>query len=473
MDHQLAVLTMNVWGLPGIFAKQKKKRLNALANYLNDNNYDFVCLQELWCKADFNVLKFKCRRALPYAQYFHSGVFGSGLAIYSKWPIMKTYYNQWSLNGYVHMLHHGDWYGGKGVALAQIAYKDLVINVYNSHLIAKYSDNDCYLVHRIVQAFDTGLFVDLTSPSADLTIFCGDLNSTPNDLCFKLIKAIGHLEDSYYAKDTHNKERCGTYGCPSNTFSGIYSYLNNETCGDRIDYILYRTDRYYQAEAISYNLPMDFSIPGELFSYSDHEAVEAVIKLNKKSHFCDFPKTGYDTNLIKSALKKCLHGERELGLNRFRYVILSIMLLTMLMAFQYFYPSLTFYFYIFLIPTIIYNIFLFTIWYKLELNGITSAKIQMQILIQLNRDTIAFYRDVLNEENVEEIDAQSSSFSEEAAHRTESQTTTTTYATMKSMESLAAPKRSQSTTVMTLGYDRIATESSSVHHDGDENKKNL
>lgn len=47
------------------------------------------------------------------------------------------------------------------------------------------------------------MFVDLTSPSADLTIFCGDLNSTPNDLTFKLIKAIGQLEDTFYAKNTN------------------------------------------------------------------------------------------------------------------------------------------------------------------------------------------------------------------------------------------------------------------------------
>lgn len=34
----------------------------------------------------------------------------------------------------MHMLHHGDWYGGKGVALAQIAVNEIIVNVYNVHV---------------------------------------------------------------------------------------------------------------------------------------------------------------------------------------------------------------------------------------------------------------------------------------------------------------------------------------------------
>ncbi|XP_073994790.1 neutral sphingomyelinase [Rhodnius prolixus] len=391
MELQLSVLSMNVWGLPEVFAKEKKKRLSAIANYLNEGNYDVVCLQELWCIGDFKLIKSICNLTLPYAQYFHSGVFGSGLAIYSKWPILKIYYNQWSLNGYVHMLHHGDWYGGKGVALAQIAVNEIIVNVYNVHLIAKYGDDDCYLVHRTVQAFDTAMFVDLTSPSADLTIFCGDLNSTPNDLTFKLIKAIGQLEDTFYAKNTNDKEPFGTYGCPSNTFSGTHSFGNDESLGIRIDYILYRTDSNYKAEAVSYNLPTNFSpIPGEIFSYSDHEAVEAVIVVNKIPGIKDAeerPKTVRATKLIKDACECCHNGELNLEMTRLRYMILAIVLMITLFNFVYFFPSFSFCYFLVFIPLILYYTFLFTIWYKLELNGITSAKIQMLILIPFNWPT--------------------------------------------------------------------------------------
>lgn len=58
-------------GLPEVFAKEKKKRLSAIANYLNEGNYDVVCLQELWCIGDFKLIKSICNLTLPYAQYFH------------------------------------------------------------------------------------------------------------------------------------------------------------------------------------------------------------------------------------------------------------------------------------------------------------------------------------------------------------------------------------------------------------------
>lgn len=63
----------------------------------------------------------------------YSGVAGSGVCILSRFPIHDVLFHQWPLNGYVHKLHHGDWFGGKGVGLCQVYYNDLLINVYTAH----------------------------------------------------------------------------------------------------------------------------------------------------------------------------------------------------------------------------------------------------------------------------------------------------------------------------------------------------
>lgn len=99
------------------------------------------------------------------------------------------------------------------------------------------------------------------------------------------------------------------------------------------------------------------------------------------------PKTVRATKLIKDACECCHNGELNLEMTRLRYMILAIVLMITLFNFVYFFPSFSFCYFLVFIPLILYYTFLFTIWYKLELNGITSAKIQMLILIPFNWPT--------------------------------------------------------------------------------------
>lgn len=44
-------------------------------------------------------------------------------------------FHAWSVNGYVHRIHHGDWFGGKGVGLCKILVQDnYPVNVYIAHV---------------------------------------------------------------------------------------------------------------------------------------------------------------------------------------------------------------------------------------------------------------------------------------------------------------------------------------------------
>jgi sphingomyelin phosphodiesterase 2 len=62
-------------------------------------------------------------------------VFGSGMCIFSKYEIENVFFHQWPVNGYVHKLHHGDWFGGKGIGLCRVKHeKGISVNIYSAHV---------------------------------------------------------------------------------------------------------------------------------------------------------------------------------------------------------------------------------------------------------------------------------------------------------------------------------------------------
>jgi len=50
-----------------------------------------------------------------------------------------------------------------------------------------------------MQAFDTANFIRVTSAGSDLAVLAGDLNSNPNDICYKLICLGANMIDTYSA----------------------------------------------------------------------------------------------------------------------------------------------------------------------------------------------------------------------------------------------------------------------------------
>jgi sphingomyelin phosphodiesterase 2 len=56
-------------------------------------------------------------------------------------------------------------------------------------------DNDEYLAHRVVQAFDTAQFIKLSSSPGEISLVAGDLNTEPSDNAFQIIKRVTGLHD--------------------------------------------------------------------------------------------------------------------------------------------------------------------------------------------------------------------------------------------------------------------------------------
>ncbi len=139
---EINVITLNCWGLKYI-AKFRKERLLEIAKRLAtaDPVPQIVGLQECWTQFDYQVIRKETKHILPYGKFYHSGMFGGGLAILSKWPIEESSMFRYSLNGRPTAFFRGDWYVGKGVACARIRYgsgpKDIV-EVFTTHVSSIY-----------------------------------------------------------------------------------------------------------------------------------------------------------------------------------------------------------------------------------------------------------------------------------------------------------------------------------------------
>src|SRR3569833_239304 len=86
LPTEITVITLNCWGLKYI-SKLRNERLTEIGRQLAKASPapEIVALQECWCQEDYRSIRRETRFILPYGKFYHSGVFGGGLAILSKW----------------------------------------------------------------------------------------------------------------------------------------------------------------------------------------------------------------------------------------------------------------------------------------------------------------------------------------------------------------------------------------------------
>lgn len=145
MPAELNVITLNCWGLKYL-AKFRNERLEEIGKRIAvaDPVPHIVGLQECWTQEDYQVIRTLTKHILPYGKFYHSGIFGGGLAILSKWPIEESTMLRYPLNGRPTAFFRGDWFVGKGVACARIRFgtglKD-VAEVFTTHV--RYVEDGC------------------------------------------------------------------------------------------------------------------------------------------------------------------------------------------------------------------------------------------------------------------------------------------------------------------------------------------
>ncbi|KAH7171154.1 Endonuclease/exonuclease/phosphatase [Dactylonectria macrodidyma] len=201
LPTELNLLTLNCWGLLHISAL-RTPRLDEIGRQLAllAPTPQIVALQECWTQDDYRAIRRHTRQVLPYGKFYHSGAFGGGLAILSRWPIEESTMVKYTLNGRPTAFWRGDWYVGKGVACAKIRFgprrKD-VIEVFNTHTHAPYESepNDSYICHRTAQAWEMSKLLRGAAERGHLVVAMGDFNMLPLSLAHRLITAHAPVRD--------------------------------------------------------------------------------------------------------------------------------------------------------------------------------------------------------------------------------------------------------------------------------------
>ncbi|CAK7202788.1 phospholipase C type enzyme [Sporothrix eucalyptigena] len=219
---EISALTLNCWGLKYISALRTERlaeigrRLALLAAPLESSSsspspsevpLSIVALQECWCYEDFAAIHNLTRHALPYAKFFHSGVWGAGLAVLSRWPITQTTMTPYSLNGRPTAFWRGDWFVGKGLASATVRVSDkTTLEVLVTHTHAPYEGgqpDDSYLLHQLAQTWEAGKRIRAAAERGRLVLAMGDFNMTPDSLPYQtLYLGAGNGEEGLSPKST-------------------------------------------------------------------------------------------------------------------------------------------------------------------------------------------------------------------------------------------------------------------------------
>ncbi len=186
--HELSVVTMNVKDMLWL-SDDRRLRMDRIAELLVELSPDVVCLQEGFVAGDISLIREPLRDiGLSFAMDYPSGVVGSGLWIMSRFPIHGTAFKRFSKNGVFHDTRGGDWWAGKGVALARLELsEDKFLDIYNTHMICNLGPQELR-AHRMDQAREFARFVAGSTPDSIPAILMGDFNCGPGSTEFNLIE---------------------------------------------------------------------------------------------------------------------------------------------------------------------------------------------------------------------------------------------------------------------------------------------
>ncbi|KAK8049748.1 hypothetical protein PG994_011478 [Apiospora phragmitis] len=185
---ELNIITLNCWGLLYL-SKDRASRLAAIGQALaaSDPTPHIVGLQECWTQEDYQAIRCATRFILPYGKFYHSGAFGGGLAILSRWPIEESSMVRYPLNGRPTAFFRGDWFAGKGVACARIR-PILPMRITKRGV-------DTYTAHRLSQAWELAKLVRGAAAKGHLVVALGDFNDVPLSLPHRILTSHAPVRD--------------------------------------------------------------------------------------------------------------------------------------------------------------------------------------------------------------------------------------------------------------------------------------
>ena len=192
----LTMVTFNIQSL-WVVGLKRPARMRALGDLMQQFQPDIVCWQEAFIDKDRALLIESLEGSgLEYHEYYPSATMGSGLMISSRYPIREALFHRFEASNPWHRVWEGDWWAGKGVALARIELPDGqgVVDVYNTHVQAGYG-RPSYIPVRLDQMRETAAFMAATNLPTAPAFYLGDINARDGrNAGYELIVELANLE---------------------------------------------------------------------------------------------------------------------------------------------------------------------------------------------------------------------------------------------------------------------------------------
>ncbi|KAF8586273.1 DNase I-like protein [Ramaria rubella] len=314
-NANVRILSLNCWGLKYV-AKNRRERIRAISEELAAANYDLIGLQELWVFADYELVRAKLSKKLPFSKFFYSGALGAGLALFSRFPILATSVNPYSLNGSPLDVAGGDWFVGKSAASIIIDHPVLgEVEIFNTHLHARGGEEgpEERRAHRLVNAWELTKLIRRSAELGRYVIAMGDFNSIPTTLPVTLLREHALLIDAWEqsreslprprsvisVRDIPSPQQAiYDYGVTADSPVNSYSagkpldVIARRHQGKRLDYIFFRQPVFRHSstrhvlKSTEASVVLTNKIPGYDFSFSDHFGLEATLQI-EQSHVSD------------------------------------------------------------------------------------------------------------------------------------------------------------------------------------------
>jgi sphingomyelin phosphodiesterase 2 len=188
------VVTFNIKDMYWL-SEHRGPRMTALGALLAAAEPDVVCLQEAFVGGDVaTIAEALAAVGVAHVVDFPAGVVGSGLCVLSRFPVAERYFLKFARNGAMLDTRGGDWWAGKGVALArlQVAPGEF-LDVYNTHMICGLGPDELNW-HRRAQVRECASFVVGAVPENVPALLLGDFNCWVGSAEFEYLAGALHWQ---------------------------------------------------------------------------------------------------------------------------------------------------------------------------------------------------------------------------------------------------------------------------------------
>jgi len=270
---RIRVLTLNAWALPWPLSDRPDARMEAIGSRLASFQADVLAFQEAWSPSARRHLKQAGRDAGYTHSWSKPGSIGaSGMLVLSRLPIVASHFVRFALCGFPQAVTHGDYYGGKGIAILTLETPAGPVALLNTHLIPHYGDygpDDRYMGHRIAEVVEVA---DVLATIDIPVIAVGDFNFSETEPEYDVHLGLSGLTDVAAALEW--REVTIVPGPPYR--------LNDHPPGIRIDYVFTRdgVERSATPHSIARVFDETIEIDGALAGYSDHAGLLAEIDID-------------------------------------------------------------------------------------------------------------------------------------------------------------------------------------------------